>query len=401
MARIFKIQIKIDNCVLMMTILRDISVCFPKKIHFGKGGLDQIVADIEPLGLKKVLIISISPLLSQLRGLIDRLERVGIKSFINTTIEQEPSFYDFGQLIQTYHAEHIDGVIGIGGGSVLDVAKLAAVQLKSDQKLEELVGKNLIKARDIPLICVPTTAGTGSEASPNAILIDPVDHQKKGIISPFLVPDLVYVDPSLMISVPAAVTASTGLDALTHCLEAYTNKYAHPFMDVYALEGVKLIAANLVKAFQDGSDEVSRAQVAMGSLFGGFCLGPVNTAAVHALAYPLGTSFHIAHGLSNALLLPHVMAFNISAAPDRYADIAVALGCERSKDNQETALAGVEKVKQLIQACKLPARLRDLGIETTSIPQLAKDAMKITRLLVNNPREITIEDAMSIYQKAY
>lgn len=384
-----------------MTVLQDISINFPKKMRFGNGCLDQIVADIEPLRLKKILIISIKPLLSELRGLINQLEGIGIKIYMDTTIEQEPSFLDLDQLVQTYISEHIDGIIGIGGGSVLDIAKLAAVQLKSDQRWEELVGKDLIQGRHMKLICVPTTAGTGSEVSPNAILIDSVDHQKKGVISPFLVPDLVCVDPLLMSSLPPAVTAATGLDALTHCLEAYTNKFAHPLIDVYALEGVKLIAANLIRAFNDGSDEVARAQVAMGSVFGGFCLGPVNTAGVHALAYPLGTSFQIAHGLSNALLLPHVMAFNIPFAPKRYADIALALGCEKTNNDTETALAGVQKIKYIIQACELPARLRDLHIAKSAIPQLAEDAMKITRLLVNNPREITIDDAIAIYQEAY
>lgn len=385
----------------MMTVLRDISVNFPNKILFGSGCLNQIASDIAPLGLKKVLIVSIAPLLPTIQSLIKQLDNIGIQVFLHTGIEQEPSFDDFNQLINSYVAEDIDGVIGIGGGSVLDIAKLAAVQLKSDQKLGAIVGKNLIRERRIKLICVPTTAGTGSEASPNAIFIDPVDHQKKGIISPFLVPDLVCVDPLLTHSVPAGVTAATGLDALTHCLEAYTNKFAHPFIDIYALEGIKLIAANLVKAVEDGSHEFARAQVAMGSLFGGICLGPVNTAAVHALAYPLGTRFQIAHGLSNALLLPHVMTFNIPAAPDRYAAVALALGCEKLADDRGTAMAGVEKIKQIIRACNLPARLGDLNIPETSIPQLAEDAMKITRLLVNNPREITIDDAISIYREAY
>lgn len=385
----------------MMTVLRDISINFPNKIHFGNGSLNRLVSDMQRLNLKKVLIISIAPLLPDLQELFNQLKNVGIEVLIDISIEREPSFKDFDHLMQSYVVEHIDGVVGIGGGSVLDVAKLAAVQLKNMQRLEEIVGKDLIQTREIKLICVPTTAGTGSEVSPNAILIDPIDHQKKGIISPFLVPDLVCVDPLLTRSVPAAVTAATGLDALTHCLEAYTNRFAHPFIDLYALEGVRLIAGNLQKAVEEGHDEHARAQVAMGSLFGGFCLGPVNTAAVHALAYPLGTSFQITHGLSNALLLPHVMAFNIPANPSRYAAIAVALGCKKSGDDLKMALLGVKKIKEIIRACGLPAKLGELNIPRSAIPQLAEDAMKITRLLVNNPREITIQDAMSIYEEAF
>lgn len=385
----------------MTIVTREISVNFPSKITFGNGCLDEIAFNIQPMGLKKVLIISIAPLLPKLSNLIDRLEKESVQIFINTQIEQEPSFLDFEKLIQQYTDKNIDGVIGIGGGSVLDIAKLAAVQLKSDQKLEDVVGKNLIQNRHLKLVCIPTTAGTGSEASPNAILIDPVDHQKKGIISPYLVPDLICVDPSLTCSVPPSVTAATGLDALTHCLEAYTNKFAHPFIDIYALEGVKLIAANLVNAVENGDDQEARYQIAMGSLFGGICLGPVNTAAVHALAYPLGTRFHIAHGLSNALLLPHVMAYNIPSAPKRYAELAVAMGCEKRANDIDTAIAGVEKIKQIIEDCKLPSKLSDLHIPEEAIPEMADDAMKITRLLVNNPRDVTLLDAVSIYQAAY
>src|SRR5690606_16266351 len=170
---------------------------------------------------------------------------------------------------------------------------------------------------------------------------------------------------------------------------------------MYALEGIKLISANLVRAVHQGDDADARYQIAMGSLLGGFCLGPVNTAAVHALAYPLGTSFHIAHGLSNALLLPHVMAFSIPAAPIRYAAAAQAMGCAPQADDINTAFEGVKYVEQMIAACKLPNRLRDLGIPKTSIVSMAQDAMKITRLLVNNPREITLADAIAIYEAAY
>jgi alcohol dehydrogenase class IV len=237
--------------------------------------------------------------------------------------------------------------------------------------------------------------------SPNAILVDDRDNQKKGFISPFLVPDIVYVDPLLTVSVPPAITAATGLDALTHCLEAYTNKFAQPFIDMYASEGMRLIAANLVRAVKQGDDGEARSRVAMGSLLGGFCLGPVNTAAVHALSYPLGSSFHLPHGLSNALLLPYVMEFNIPAAVERYADVAVALGCDREKGAMATALKGVEKIRQLIRECGIPATLREVGIPQEAIPGMAADAMKIVRLLKNNPRLVGLEDAIGIYKSAY
>ncbi|MVM30357.1 iron-containing alcohol dehydrogenase [Spirosoma sp. HMF4905] len=380
---------------------QELKIHFPGKLIFGKGSLRNLADEIILLAPTNVLIITISPLMTQLTNLINELEINGITVAIDTSIVQEPSFADFDKLMQTILPVNPDVVVGIGGGSVLDIAKLVAAQLDNDQTLTEILGIGNLNGRRKKLICVPATSGTGSEASPNAILVDDSDNQKKGIISPFLVPDVVYVDPLLTMSVPASITAATGIDALTHCLEAYTNKFSQPFIDMYAFEGMRLIAANIVQAVQNGADEEARTQVAMGSLLGGFCLGPVNTAGVHALSYPLGSLFHLAHGLSNALLLPYVMEFNIPASVCRYAQVAVALGCERGNDDAETAANGVTKIKQLIHECGIPARLRDVGIPEEVIPQMADDALKITRLLKNNPREITREDAISIYTAAY
>src|SRR5690606_13331362 len=178
-----------------------------------------------------------------------------------------------------------------------------------------------------------------------------------------------YLDPLLTIGVPPAVTAATGLDALTHCSEAYTNKFSQPFIDMYAFEGMRLIAANLEEAVHNGTNEEARYHVAMGSMLGGCCLGPVNTAAVHALSYPLGSMFHLAHGLSNALLLPYVMEYNYVASPKKYAEVAIALGCDRLTTDEETALAGIAKIRKLISACGIPARLRDVEIPREAIPQ--------------------------------
>jgi alcohol dehydrogenase class IV len=378
-----------------------LKIHFPGKLVFGKGSLGSLADEISQLLPQRVLLITISPLLGQLKSLIDSLESNGIAVQVDTSIVQEPTFDDFDALMQAVAPFSPDLVAGIGGGSVLDIAKLVAAQLDNDQSLAEIVGIGHLSGRRKKLICVPATSGTGSEASPNAILVDTADNQKKGIISPFLVPDIVYVDPLLTMSVPPAITAATGIDALTHCLEAYTNKFAQPFIDMYAFEGMRLIAANIVQAVRDGSDEEARTQVAMGSLLGGFCLGPVNTAGVHALSYPLGSMFHLAHGLSNALLLPYVMEFNASASLCRHAQVAIALGCERGSNDAETAAHGVVKINELIRDCGIPARLRDVNIPREAIPQMAEDAMKITRLLKNNPREITREDAIAIYTAAY
>lgn len=380
---------------------QELNIYFPGKLVFGRGTLANLAGEIRQWAPRKVLLVTIDPLLESLSGLVEALETSQIQVEVNTGIVQEPSFSNFEKLMQAVTPFNPDVVVGIGGGSVLDVAKLVAAQLENEQSLTDMLGIGNLNVRRKKLICVPATSGTGSEASPNAILVDDADNQKKGIISPFLVPDVVCVDPLLTLSVPPAITAATGIDALTHCLEAYTNKFAHPFIDLYAFEGMRLIATHIVRAVQNGADEEARTQVAMGSLLGGFCLGPVNTAAVHALSYPLGSTFHLAHGLSNALLLPFVMEFNIPAAVGRYAQVTLALGCERGRDDLETAANGVQKVKELIRDCGIPGRLREVGIPKDAIPQLADDALKITRLLKNNPRDLTREDAIAIYTAAF
>jgi len=352
-------------------------------------------------GAKRVFIASIAPLSKTVGELIDQLQAKGLQVLYDDSIVAEPSFADFNRLLETVIPFQPDTVVGIGGGSVLDVAKLVAAQIDNTQTLREYVGNGLLAGRKATLICVPATSGTGSEVSPNAILVDDVDDQKKGIISPWLVPDAVFVDPVLTHSVPPAITAATGMDALTHCIEAYTNKFATPFIDLFALEGVRLIAAHIETAVKEGGNAEAREKVALGSLYGGFCLGPVNTAGVHALSYPLGSMYHLAHGLSNALLLPYVMEFNIAGAAERYADIAIAMGCSPLENASATALAGVQKIRQLNAACGVPKTLEEVGVSCEAIPQMAADAMKIERLLKNNPRPIHEPDAIAIYNSAF
>ena len=378
-----------------------LKIFFPGKLVFGNGTISQLAEEVLALNGSKVFVATITPLKGAIAGFIAALEMKNVEVLVDTSILQEPTFADFKKLMLAVAPFNPDVVIGIGGGSVLDIAKLVAAQLENDQVLADYVGIGLLKGRKKKLICVPATSGTGSEASPNAILVDDSDNQKKGIISPFLVPDIIYVDPLLTVSLPPALTAATGLDALTHCLEAYTNKFAQPFIDMFAYEGMRLIADNIVTAVTDGQNIDAREKVAMGSLLGGFCLGPVNTAGVHALSYPLGSTFHLPHGLSNALMLPYVMEYNIPAAVNRYASVAVAIGCEKQSTNELTAYAGVQKIRELIKDCGIPSTLREVGVAESAIPQLAKDALKIQRLLKNNPREITEEAAIEIFTAAY
>lgn len=374
---------------------------FPTRLVFGNHTIEKMVDELNSLQSRRVAVLTIPALQSSIKPMLQQLKASGIEVLVDESIEKEPYFSDLHRLVDCFTPFEPDTVLGIGGGSVLDIAKLLAALLENEQSVQDVVGNGLLKKRTKKLICAPATSGTGSEVSPNAILIDDADGQKKGIISPLLVPDLVLVDPVLSISVPPAVTAATGLDALTHCIEAYTNKFSNPFIDLFALEGIRLIAGNLVDAVQDGNNLFAREKLSMGSMQGGFCLGPVNTAAVHALAYPLGTMYHVPHGLSNAVLLPHVMEFNLPSAVEKYAAVAGALGITPDADLHEMAMKGIFRIREIMQACKVPESLRLMGVTEASIPLLAQEAMKIQRLLKNNPRTVLLEDAINIYKKTF
>ena len=381
--------------------MKAITLLQPQKIVFGTGCIETFTEDYKKMGLQRLMVLTAPPILPLIEEPLASLKAAGVSIEIFQNILAEPTVNDFKKILEAARQFKADSVVGIGGGSVLDVTKLVAAFLNSDQQVEDCFGTGFIKRKGLWFACLPTTAGTGSEVSPNAILLDERDHLKKGIVSPYLIADAAYVDPKLTWTVPSKVTADTGMDALTHCIEAYTNKFAHPSVDIYALQGIRLIAANLEKAVKNGKDVEAREALAFGSLYGGLCLGPVNTAAVHALSYPLGGEFHIPHGLSNAILLPSVMKFNMPANVKRHAEVAIALGCQPGKNDEETAQRGVEFIYHLAEAVGIPKKLTDLGIPQTAVSGMAKAAMQVQRLLKNNPREVTEQDARDIYNSLY
>jgi len=381
--------------------MKAITLLQPQKIVFGTGCIQTFVEDYKKLGCQRLFVLTAPPIMPLIEAPLEELRKAGVSIEINQSLLAEPTVNDFKAILQEARSFGADSVVGIGGGSVLDCTKLVAAFINSDQQAEDCFGTGFVKAKGLWFACLPTTAGTGSEVSPNAILLDERDHLKKGIVSPFLIADAAYVDPKLTWTVPAKVTADTGMDALTHCIEAYTNKFAHPSVDIYALQGIRLISANLERAVRNGQDVEAREALAFGSLYGGLCLGPVNTAAVHALSYPLGGEFHIPHGLSNAILLPSVLKFNMPANIKRHAEVAIALGCQPGKDDNETAMRGVEFIYQLAEAVGIPKKLSDLGIPQTAVDGMAKAAMEVQRLLKNNPREVTEHDARDIYNSLY
>ncbi len=381
--------------------MKAITLLQPQKIVFGTGCIETFTEDYQKLGLQRLFVLTAPPIRPLIEEPLEALHKAGISIEIFQNILAEPTVNDFKAILEVAREFKADSVVGIGGGSVLDVTKLVAAFINSNQQVEDCFGTGFIQKKGLWFACLPTTAGTGSEVSPNAILLDERDHLKKGIVSPFMIADAAYVDPKLTWTVPAKVTADTGMDALTHCIEAYTNKFAHPSVDIYALKGIQLIAANLEKAVNNGQDQEAREALAFGSLYGGLCLGPVNTAAVHALSYPLGGEFHIPHGLSNAILLPSVMKFNMPANIKRHAEVAIALGCQPGKDDHETAQRGVDFIYRLAAAVGIPDKLTALDIPQTAVDGMAKAAMEVQRLLKNNPREVTEQDAKDIYNSLY
>jgi len=373
----------------------------PPHLVFGNGCAPQAADFLARRGVKRILLVTSKSVRPQITPLVDSLKK-NLSDVIEAGfVPAEPTVLFFQTALAEARGAGADAVLAVGGGSVIDVAKLLAALIQGRQTVAEIFGVNLLESRSLPLVCLPTTAGTGAEVSPNAILLDEADELKKGAVSPHLVADAAFVDPLLTRGVTAAVTAATGLDALTHCIEAYANKFAHPMVDTYALQGIRLISQNLRAAVRDGNDLGARAALSLGSLYGGLCLGPVNTAAVHALAYPLGGRFRIAHGVSNALLLPHVLRFNFSAAPERHAEIALALGLAPKGSALATAERGVEFLSQLSRDVGVPQHLSALRIPRSAIPELAQAAMRVTRLLKNNLRPLTEADATQIYNAAY
>ncbi|WP_262272001.1 iron-containing alcohol dehydrogenase [Microvirga yunnanensis] len=291
-------------------------------------------------------------------------------------------------------------VIGFGGGSSIDVAKLVALLAASDERLPEIYGVGIAKGPRLPLLAVPTTAGTGSEVTPISIVTTGA-HEKKGVVSALLIPDVALLDPDLTVNLPPAVTAATGIDAMVHAIEAYTSTSPNnnPLSQALAREALSLLGRNIERAVHHGQDIEARSAMLLGSMLAGQAFANSPVAAVHALAYPIGGHFGVPHGLSNALVLPHVLRFNASACETAYAELAPHAFPDL--EGRATGSAFVEGLAALCARVGLPPRLRDVGIPREALPMMADDAMKQTRLLVNNPRPVALEDARAIYEAAW
>lgn len=374
------------------------------RLLFGRGALSELPAALGRLGISRVLIVTDAGLVRAglCQRVADVLTSAGLAYAVFDGVEPDPRIAVVKSCLEAARDSGCQALVGLGGGSALDIAKVTSALLTNPGDVAQYLGIDRIPNPTLPKVLIPTTSGTGSEVSPIAILSDEAAHLKKGIVSHRLYADVAIVDPDLTLGLPPAITAYTGIDALTHHIEAYVNKYAHPLVDTFALRGIELVAGNLRRAVACGDDPDARFNMAMASTLGGFCLGSVNTGAVHALAYPLGGQFDVPHGVANSLLLPYVMHYNLISNVGRFAQIATAMGCRtEGLAERDAAELAIEAVVRLCRDIGIVSRMSDLGIPESAIEPMSVAAMEVTRLLSINPRTVTLDAAREIYRQAY
>ena len=384
-----------------------------KKIICELGGIKSIAEECRKLGINKILVVTDVGIINA--GIFEQLESVlnseNIKYCVFDAVQADPSEEQVLDACEFALAHQIDGLIGFGGGSPMDVAKLVSMLCANEStqgnqrktlttKLKSSYGVEQVTAGRLPLVLVPTTAGTGSEVTPISI-VTTGETTKSGVVSSILLPDLAILDACLTVKLPAMVTAATGVDAMVHAIEAYTSLIKkNPMSDVLAQQALRLLSANIKTATFQGQDLEARQAMLLGACLAGQAFANAPVAAVHALAYPLGGQFHLPHGLSNALVLVPVMRFNLSHCDVLYSELSGCMHGLTRTNEHSWAEDLVNYLSELIQELALPTCLRDVGIKQDDIQSLAEDAMKQTRLLVNNPKTLTLEDAKRIYQEA-
>ncbi len=368
------------------------------EIYTGNNSISEAANILNRLNAEKVLVVTDKGIVNA--GIYDILseilENTAKEIVLFDNVQPDPSIELVNQVVGIARANAIDVVIGIGGGSSLDTAKVAAALVKNNKEITNYIGIELLENESLPIIAIPTTAGTGSEVTHIAILSDEKEQLKKGIVSTKLIPSFAVLDPNLTKGLPPHVTAATGMDALVHAMEAYISVNANLYSDMLALKAIELIGANIKEVYNNGKNIQAREKMLLGSLYAGIAFANAGVAAVHAFAYPLGGMFHIPHGLANSVMLPTIMEFNITGSEEKFVQIAK---CLSSNGNNPQCV--IDEIRQLCIDIKIPLSLKELNIPESAITQLAEGAMKVTRLLVNNPREITYQDAVELYTAAY
>jgi alcohol dehydrogenase class IV len=376
-----------------------------RQIVCATGSRHQLGQYCQQLGIRHALFVTDAGILKFGLHLdaMASLEQAGIQVTLHADVQADPPEHVVLDAVAHAKAVGVDGVIGYGGGSSMDVAKLIALLANpaQTQQLAEIYGVGNVKGARLPLIQVPTTAGTGSEVTAVAI-VTTGETTKMGVVSPTLIADLALLDAELTVGLPPAVTAATGIDAMVHAIEAYTSKHKkNAYADLLAREALRLLDQHLQTAIHEGSNLEARQQMLLGAMLAGQAFANSPVAAVHALAYPLGGHYHISHGLSNALVLTEVLRFNLSAAAPMYAELYRTLDPNATGDDLTLAQRLIDRLEQHIDHSGLPKRLRDLQVTEDHLAVLAHDAMKQTRLLTNNPRDLTEADALAIYRAVF
>lgn len=375
-----------------------------KKTVFGPGTLDQVGEECKALKASKAILVAdreISKTELCLRAMESlKARRVRVLFYPEVTPEPDPKLADQGA--ELARKEKAACVIGIGGGSTLDVAKAIAVLARNEGKAVDYIGLGLVKKPGLPTIMVPTTAGTGSEVTFTSVFTMRETKTKGGINSPYLYPHTAILDPELTLSLPSKITAYTGMDALTHAVESFTSLQAHFASEPVSLSAIELIAANLRGAVYNGKEYIYRENMMRASYLAGLGLAMAGVGAVHALAYPLGAFFDIPHGLANAVMLPYVLAYNYPGDIDKFSQIAFSMGEEEAEmGGREAAALAVQAVSDLSRDIEIPQALRDLQIPEDAIPGMAEAAMKVARPIQNNPRPMSVRAAEEIYRNAF
>jgi alcohol dehydrogenase class IV len=373
------------------------------RIVMGPGAVRQLGQEAKALKAERALFVTDKGVIAAglLKAAQESLEKAKIPFQVFDGVESDPRYEIVADCVSLIRTEKPSLIIGFGGGSPIDIAKTAAVMATCEGPITKYFGIDLIPQPGLPVILVPTTAGTGSEVTPIAILSDEGEKLKKGIVSAYLFPSVALLDPELTVDLPPAVTAATGMDALIHAIEAYTSVNATSITDMLAIRSMELLYRHIRTAYANGKNMEARAKMMEGSLLAGMAFANAGVTAVHAFAYPIGAEFHIPHGVANTLMLPHVMRFNLIGNVRKFGDVASAFGFSTGTVDDLTAAEwAVRAIERLAEDLRVPKRLSRFGIKESDIPSLAEGVMKVTRLLGNNPRTVRLEDAKDIYKAA-
>ena len=375
------------------------------RIVFGDAAFYKLSKEAKILGATRALVVADPALEWWIGRAEEMLGRDGVETLVYHDLSPEPAPEMAEEAAKVATDKGCDLVVGLGGGSAMDTAKAASVLATNGGRVADYMGLDLVEKPGLKKIMIPSTAGTGAEVTFTAVFTDRPTKSKGGINSRHLFPDVAIVDAELTHSVPPYVTATTGLDALTHAVESFTSRQANPLTDLYGLEAIRLIVGNLRTVVQNGRAATARGAMMLGSLLAGLGLAGAGVGAVHAMAYPLGALFDVPHGEANAVLLPHVLEFNREACADKLARAARAMGVASSDTgDEEAAKLASRAIAELCLDVGIPPRLRDLkdvDIPREVLPEMADKAMGVARPIANNPRTVEAEDLLAIYEKIY